>query len=301
MTLNRRTFLASGVASAALASPLAAAAPKLGVNFGGFHRVTLGDFEITTLAGGTRVVEEPQKIFGLNVSADDFAAASSMANIPADRTRFYFTPVLVNTGSELVLFDAGLNGQATLAQIEAAGYTADQIDKVIITHMHGDHIGGLMGDAGETFAGAEYVSGAAENNFWAGQDNKNYKAKVMPLAEKFSFVSDGASVASGITAMDASGHTPGHMAYMLESNGASMLLGADFANHYVWSLGYPDWEVRFDMDKSGAAARRRQILDMLATDKIPFTGYHMPFPAIGYVSTRGDGFEYEPATYQLTL
>ena len=159
MTLNRRTFLASGVASAALASPLEAAAPKLGVNFGGFHRVTLGDFAITTLAGGARVVDKLQKIFGMNVSAEEFAAASSMANIPADCTRFYFTPVLMNTGSKLVLFDAGLNGQATLAQIEVAGYTADQIDKVIITHMHGDHIGGLMGDAGETFVGAEYALG----------------------------------------------------------------------------------------------------------------------------------------------
>jgi glyoxylase-like metal-dependent hydrolase (beta-lactamase superfamily II) len=301
MTLNRRTYLASGVASAALATPLAATAPKLGVHFGGYHRVTLGDFEVTTLSGGTRVVEDPQKIFGLNVGAEEFAAASQAANIPNDRARFYFTPVLVNTGSELVLFDTGVSGQATLAQIEAAGYTADQIDKVIITHMHGDHIGGLLEGNNEFFANADYVTGAAENNFWAGQDNKNYKAKVAPLADKFSYVNDGASVASGITAMDTSGHTPGHMAYVLESNGSSMLLGADFANHYVWSLGYPDWEVRFDMDKSAAAKRRRQILDMLATDKIPFTGYHMPFPAIGYVSTRGDGFAYEPATYQLTL
>ncbi|WP_370231858.1 MBL fold metallo-hydrolase [Cognatishimia sp.] len=301
MPLSRRQFIASSAATAALATPVMSAAPKLGVSFGNFHRVKLGGFEITTLSAGTRVVESPQNILGMNVSPEEFAAASDAANIPADSSRFYFTPVLVNTGSELVLFDTGLNGQMTLAQIEAAGYSADQIDKVIITHMHGDHIGGLSGDAGETFAGAAYYSGATENNFWAGRDNDNYKTKVQPLAEKFTFIDDGASVASGITAMDTSGHTPGHMAYMIESEGASMLLGADFANHYVWSLGYPDWEVRFDMDKSGAAKQRRRILDMLAADKIPFTGYHMPFPAIGYVSTRGDGFEYEPATYQLAL
>ena len=301
MTVSRRSFLAGGAAATALASPVMAAAPKLGVSFGGFHRVKLGGFEITTLSAGTRIVESPQNIFGMNVSAEEFAAASKAANIPADTSRFYFTPVLVNTGSELVLFDTGLKGQTTLAQIEAAGYTADQIDKVIITHMHGDHIGGLSGDDGETFAGAAYYTGATENDFWAGRDSDSYKAKVAPLLEKFSFIGDGASVASGITAMDASGHTPGHLAFMLESEGAAMLLGSDFANHYVWSLGHPDWEVRFDMDKAAAAARRRQILDMLATDKIPFTGYHMPFPAIGYVSKRGDGFEYEAATYQLTL
>ena len=125
MPLTRRSFLATSAATAAIASPALAVAPKLGINFGGFHRVTLGDFEITTLAAGTRVVEDPQKIFGMNVSPEAFATASAAANIPADRTRFYFTPVLVNTGTELVLFDTGLNGQTTRAQIEAAGYTAD--------------------------------------------------------------------------------------------------------------------------------------------------------------------------------
>jgi glyoxylase-like metal-dependent hydrolase (beta-lactamase superfamily II) len=108
-------------------------------------------------------------------------------------------------------------------------------------------------------------------------------------------------VASGITAMSAPGHTPGHTAYMIESGGKSLVIAADFANHYVWSLGYPDWEVKFDMDKAQAAATRRKVLDMLAADKIPFIGYHMPFPAVGYVETRGDGFQYVPASYQLIL
>ena len=79
-----------------------------------------------------------------------------------------------------------------------------------------------------------------------------------------------------------------------------MLLGADFANHYVFSLAHPDWEVRFDKDKSAAAATRRKVLDMLATDKIPFSSYHMPFPAFGYVEGHGDGYTYVPHSYQLT-
>ncbi|MEM8579139.1 MAG: MBL fold metallo-hydrolase, partial [Pseudomonadota bacterium] len=79
------------------------------------------------------------------------------------------------------------------------------------------------------------------------------------------------------------------------------VLGADFANHYVWSLAYPDWEVRFDMDKEVAAATRRRLLDMMAVDQVPFVGYHMPWPGIGYVETRGDGFAYTPHSYQLLL
>ncbi|NKB27008.1 MAG: hypothetical protein GKR99_05420 [Rhodobacteraceae bacterium] len=105
----------------------------------------------------------------------------------------------------------------------------------------------------------------------------------------------------GITAVAAHGHTPGHMAYMLDSGGKQMLLIADTANHAVWSLERPDWEVRFDMDKAAAAATRRKLLGMVAADRIPLIGYHLPFPAVGYVEVRGDGFAYVPASYQLML
>ena len=101
--------------------------------------------------------------------------------------------------------------------------------------------------------------------------------------------------------MAAFGHTPGHMNYMVESDGKQLVIGADFANHYVWSLAHPDWEVRFDMDKAAAAATRRRILDMLAADKTAFVGYHKPFPGVGYVETAGEGFAYVPHSYQLIM
>ena len=101
--------------------------------------------------------------------------------------------------------------------------------------------------------------------------------------------------------MAAFGHTPGHMGYMLESDGQQLMLVGDLANHYVWSLAHPDWEVRFDMDKAGAAAARRKVLGMLAADGVPFVGYHMPFPGVGYVETRGEGFHYVPHSYQLLM
>ncbi|MEM8980573.1 MAG: MBL fold metallo-hydrolase [Pseudomonadota bacterium] len=301
LSLTRRQALA---ASAAL--PLAAGLSATPARAGGHaaslptHRdFTVGDFKVTPLLVGSRVVDNPQGIFGMNVEADEFNAVSEANLIPNDAARFYFTPTVVNTGSEVVLFDAGLNANGTLAALEAAGYSASDIDKVVITHMHGDHIGGLSSEAGETFAGAAYMTGQVEYDAWAKTDNENFKGKVMPLAEKMTFLGEGGSVASGITAMPAFGHTPGHMTYMIESGGQQLLLIADLANHYVWSLAYPDWEVRFDMDKAAAAASRRKVFDMLATDKVPFIGYHMPFPAAGYVTTRDDGFHYVPVSYQL--
>ncbi|EDM30718.1 hypothetical protein RTM1035_05823 [Roseovarius sp. TM1035] len=282
-------------------TPARAAAPMLGASTTRYNRVTLGDFEVTTLLAATTARPDPQTIFGLNVSAEEFAAVSAANNIPTDQAQFFFTPTVINTGAELVLFDTGLNPDAITSALAAAGYTPDQVDVVVLTHMHGDHIGGLMGESGATFPNARYVTASAEYDHWAAAGNEGFDSKMRPLAEKTEMIGDGASVASGITAMSAAGHTPGHTAYMIESGGKSLVIAADFANHYVWSLGYPDWEVTFDMDKAQAAATRRKVLGMLAADKVPFIGYHMPFPAVGYVETRGDGFQYVPASYQLMV
>lgn len=302
--INRRNVLLGAAATPfvmAGASPAFAAAEMMGIGATRFNRMKLGGFEVTTLLAGTRTVPNPQAIFGKNVGPSEFAEVSQAANIPVDQAQFFFTPTVVNTGTQLVLFDTGLNAKGITAALAAAGYSADQIDVVVITHMHGDHIGGLSSDAGPTFPNATYVTGAVEFDAWDMSGNETFEAKVRPLADQIRMLDDGGSVASGITAMAAFGHTPGHMAYMLESDGRQLVLGADFANHYVWSLAHPDWEVKFDRDKEAAAATRRKLLGMLAADRIPFVGYHMPWPAVGYVDTRKDGFHYVPASYQLML
>ena len=304
MSLTRRTVL-TGAAALPLAAATAtapraashAAAPQNAIQ----NTVSLGDMQVSTLLAGTRVVENPQTIFGLNASPEDFAAASEANFIPADTSRFYFTPTVVRTGGQTVLFDTGLSAQGTLPALAAAGLAPEDIDLVVITHMHGDHIGGLMSDGAPTFANASYVTARAEYDAWAAQENERFEANMRPLADRTSFVEDGASPAPGITAMAAFGHTPGHMTYLLDSGGHQLLIMADLANHYVWSLAYPDWQVKFDMDKPAAAASRRRILSMLAAEKMPMIGYHMPFPGMGFVDTRDDGFHYVPASYQLTL
>lgn len=267
------------------------------------HTLALGDFEVSTLLAGTRTVENPQAIFGMNVSPEEFAAVSESNFIPTTAAQFFFTPTVVRSGSDVVLFDTGLNAAGITAPLANAGVAPEDVTIVVITHMHGDHIGGLTGEDGTpTFPNARYVTGQVEYDAWAKQDNDNFKAKVQPLAEKMEFIGDGDSVISGITSMATFGHTPGHMAYMLESGGKQLALMADMANHYVWSLGYPDWEVKFDMDKAKAAQTRKKMFDMFTADKIPFVGYHMPFPGMGYSEARGEGgYRYVPVSYQMML
>lgn len=305
VTLTRRQALAAAAAApvaATLAPGLSlAATPMQGPTMRLSNRFTLGAFEVTALLSGTRTVEKPKEIFGLNASDEDFAAASAAAFIPTDKAQFFFTPTLVNTGAELILFDTGVSAQGITAALADAGVTPDQIDTVVITHMHGDHIGGLAAEGGPTFENARYVTGALEHNHWSKAGNEGFDKLVKPLNDKMTFLDDGGAVASGVTAMLANGHTPGHMAYRIESGGEQLVLTADAANHFVWSVQNPDWEVRFDADKAQAAATRRKLFGMLAADKVPFIGYHMPFPALGYVAADGDGFRYVPASYQTLL
>ncbi|MEM6665025.1 MAG: MBL fold metallo-hydrolase [Pseudomonadota bacterium] len=317
--LSRRSALIAGtglIAAPAIlgraTTPAHAAAPMLGATMPEMYRFTLGDFEITTIKDGAIQLDGPHPIFGQNVEAADVQALAEENFLPATTMEIAFTPVVVNTGESLVVFDAG-NGAARRpnagklgALLEAAGYTLDQVDVVVLTHMHPDHIGGLMEDGAPLFPNARYVTGQAEYDFWSAEERLSgptervgtlVQSNVVPLAEKMSFVGDEGEVVPGIRAMACFGHTPGHMAYHVESAGKRFLLWADLTNHYVVSLQRPDWHVRFDMDKEAAAASRKRILDMVSADRIPASGYHMPFPAVGFVEQTSTSYRWVPVSY----
>jgi glyoxylase-like metal-dependent hydrolase (beta-lactamase superfamily II) len=306
-TLSRRQALFAGatmpLAAAFLPGRALAQETMQGSGFAPWNRFKLGSFEVTTLLAGTRAGDKPQETFGTNASAEDFAALSAANFIPADRTQNFFTPTVVNTGAEIVLFDTGLSAEGTLAALTAAGMTPDMVDVVVLTHMHGDHIGGLMGADGvtPTYPNARYVTGAVEHNAATEAADEGFVKNVAPLNDRMTFLDDAGSVTGGITAVAAFGHSPGHMVYNIESSGQRLMITADTANHFVWSLQRPDWEVRFDRDKAAAAATRRAVFGQIAADRIPFIGYHMPFPGVGFVEAMGDGFRYVPASYQLML
>lgn len=281
------------------------------------NSIKLGDFTVTVISDGIRVAENPNETFGIDQPKDAVAALLEQNFLPSDKFANGFSPVVVDTGSAVVLFDTGFgeagreagNGQL-IKGLADAGYSPDSITHVVLTHMHGDHIGGLMEGGKPAFPKAAIIAGEVEYAFWtdparagtpAEGNQKAVMASVVPLKDKITFIKEGAKVVPGITGIEAFGHSPGHMIFRVSSAGKDLMLTADTANHYVLSLQKPDWQVRFDMDKDKATATRRKVFDMIAAERLPFIGYHMPYPSLGYVEKAGEGYRFIPASYQFYL
>jgi glyoxylase-like metal-dependent hydrolase (beta-lactamase superfamily II) len=289
----------------------------MGVLRPSLYRFRLGQFEITNMLDGVSQRDGPHPTFGADQPAAAVERLVRANRLPPNRFEHAYTPTLVNTGRALVLFDTG-NGAprrgAGLGMLRSrlaeAGHAPADIDVVVITHCHPDHIGGLLEDGAPAFPNARYVFGEVEFDFWRRGDQVReartatrelFLQMALPLAERTTFVAPGHEVAPGIEAVEAFGHSPGMLAWHIESDGQRLLLWADTANHYVVSLQRPEWCVAVDDDKEKAAATRRRILDMVATEGLWAIGYHMPFPAVGWVERIPDGYRWVPLSYQLTL
>lgn len=261
----------------------------------------LGGFELVSAFAGQGRNPDPIGTFGLDADPAQFKAVSAANFIPSDWTAGSYTPVLLRTGDGVVLFDTGMAPGDTLASLALAGVKPEDVTHVVLTHMHGDHVGGLMDGDSPVFAKAQLIVPRAENEYWAANPSDAYKAKVAPLVGHARLIEDGEQVLPGITAEAAYGHTPGHTTYLLESDGQKLLISGDSFNHYVWSVQHPEWHVRFDIDKDKGAETRKRVLVRLANEMIPFVGYHMPFPALGFIAPNSAGsWRYVPATYQFT-
>jgi len=323
--MKRRTLFAAGIgllaAPAILRTTAQAAATgdtgKMTTALPEINQIKLGSFKITAIRDGSNVLEKPFETFGTNQDPETVKKLLTDNFLPGDKFVNSYSPAIIDTGSDVILVDTGFGagarerGMGKLQDgLKAAGYSADDVTVVALTHMHGDHIGGMMENGAPAFKNARYVAGQAEYDFWTDKaregtpaegGHKAVLANVVPFAEKTTFIKEGDSVVSGITAMLAPGHTPGHMVFHAQSDNKQMVFTGDTANHYILSLLHPEWEVRFDMNKAEAAASRKKVFDLIATDKIAFLGYHMPFPAVGFVEKQGAGYRFVPKSYQFDI
>lgn len=325
--LDRRQLLAAslGLAAApalalATSSNARAAAALLGAAQPKFYRFKLGEFEITTISDSDVFIDGPFPLIGANASEPDVHALMRDNLLPERKYQPGFTPTIVNTGKQLILLDAGNgangfvprpNGGWLAAQLGPAGFKPEDIDVVALSHGHPDHVGGIIDNGKPLFPNARYVIGQIEHDFWTPEGKlpddlekfaQVYRANSKPVMEKINFIKPGDDVVTGIRAIEAYGHTPGHLAFMIESGGKSLLWWGDCAHHQVASLARPDWHCVFDADKPQAAATRRRVFDMAATDRLPVIGYHMPFPSIGFVErTAPESYSWLAHTYQLNL
>ena len=287
-------------------------------------RFKLGDFEVATIMDSKVIRTGLTPSFGGEAAAAEVKALAAVNRIDADRYEHPFTPTLVNTGKELVLFDSGngtlsaeyeqLKGRLPpgnlVARLAQAGYKPEDVDVIIITHGHPDHIGGLTKGDQPVFPRARYVFGAVDFDFWkkgenvreARKFNRELYVKIcLPVADRATFIKPGDEVVSGIRAVEAYGHSPGLLAFHIESEGKRLLNWADTCNHYVVAIQRPDLHLDVDDEKDKAVATRKRILDMVASERLMVAGFHMPFPGLGWIEKTGVAYRWVPHSYQLNL
>lgn len=323
---NRRQMLASAAALAAIPlavgsrARIAEAAPRLGAWQPRHWRYKLGAFEVTIISDSEAVIDGPYPLIGANASEAEVKLLMRDNLLPETKYQPGFSPTVINTGSDLVLFDTG-NGENGFVprpaggwlakELEPAGIKPSDITVVVLSHGHPDHVGGLMEAGKPLFPNARYVIGQVEYDFWAPEGKLAgdlekfatvFRTNTKAIADKFTFLKPGDDVVTGIRAVAAYGHTPGHLNFHIESEGKAIYFWGDCAHHQVASLARPDWHCVFDVDQAQGALTRKRVYDMLATERIPVIGYHMPFPSIGYVERQGtDGYRWLPHSYQLNL
>ena len=320
LDISRRSLLALGVGVGAgmAATSVLAKAPKLGTQSPYFHRFNLGDAEVTVVSDGPLPLGDPSGTF-VGVPKDEVKKMLSDNFLSPDNVVLEQNSPIVNLGDRLVLFDTGMGssklfggttGRQQKSMMEAGIKPAD-IDAVVCSHAHIDHIGGLVdADGKPLFPNAQIYISQTDFDFWTDEKNLDGPLKdfiiharknLMPVRDRLVFFKDGQEFLPGIQAIAAPGHTMGHHMFMVTSGGKSFAFLGDLTHHQVLLLERPLMEFSYDTDPKMAAKTRVKMLDMLAANKVAVMSYHFPWPGYGHVTKVGEGFRYIPEPMQMTL
>ena len=316
--LSRRSVLAAGAAalaarrflgaSAARAQDAPAPAAPL------VYPRKVGELEVVAISDG--FVQPPGPLF-VNISDEDLKAALATAFLdPAAPPQLGVTAHLVRGGGRTLLIDTGtadLFGPTVgrlPAGLAALGVAPESIEAVLLTHMHADHIGGLLAEDAPAFPNATVHVRESDLAFWtdeataakAPDDFKPFFARAMATAAVYGdritpFGADG-ELLPGITTLALPGHTVGHTGFRLASGDAELIVFGDTAHHAGVQFSHPDASLVFDTDPAQAAVSRAKFFDMVATDRTLVAGTHVPFPGVGHVARSGDAYAWVPEHWQ---
>jgi len=325
--LSRRHILTGAALASAAAfvpsAPVQAAAPPVGKQAAGFYRYKVGTHEVTVATDGVNKFRFPDT-FVVNKNRDEVNAGWAQLYGTKDEMVVPYSPIAVNTGSKLVVIDTG-TGEANLerskgmsgqfhSNLKAAGIQADQVDTVIISHFHGDHINGLLDkDNKLAFPKAEILVPAAEWKYFmddaemAKQTSDRMKGVFAGLRRVFDALGRkvtqyeaGKEVAPGITSVATYGHTPGHMSFVIAQGNSKVFVQSDVTNNPLF-VRNPGWHLMFDQDPVMAEATRRKTYDMVAAERMMVQGFHYPFPALAYIEKSGNGYREVPVPWNPTI
>lgn len=298
-----------------LAGTALAEAPQQKTQVPGYYRLMLGSFEVTALYDGA--IDLDEKLFK-DIGKRDIQRLLARQFLQGPKVQTAVNAYLVNTGSQLVLVDAGaakLFGPGLgniVDNLKAAGYTPEQVDTVLVTHLHGDHVNGLVTPDGQrVFPRAEVWSAKADNAFWlsesiAAQAPKDFQAffkmsrdAAAPYlaAGKWKTFDSDRELLPGVRSVDTHGHTPGHASYLFASGGQQLLVLGDLVHNHAVQFARPEVAFEYDNDPKQAVVTRKRIFFQAARDKLMVAGMHLPFPGVGHVRKEPKGYAWVPAEF----
>jgi glyoxylase-like metal-dependent hydrolase (beta-lactamase superfamily II) len=314
-TVRRLVLPAIGLMTLGLPALVRAEAPPVKTQVPGYYRQAVGNFEVTALYDGQITLDTKILHNASAAQMQKLMAAAFRAN-PAPTAVIAY---LVNTGDKLVLVDAGaakLFGPTlgnVLANLKASGYEPSAVDAVLITHLHGDHVGGLMGPDGQpAFPKATVYVDKAEADFWLSPEVAAKAPKAMQGFFKMAQDSTAAyakagtlktyegesEIVPGVRVVNEHGHTPGHAGYLIESKGQKMLVWGDVVHNAAIQFPKPDVTIDFDSNPKQALATRMKLLSWVAKDQILVAGAHLAFPGLGHVRADRKGqFTWVPVDF----